>query len=384
MNHNPTEFTQDLPALIDLARDYRKELLQNPEKAKGSSNLIMGMCITNFGHFSHLVKEQTMPSESDYILHLSFCLLRECCLHERIPAIIPRMLLNNIAIKVCTEELEFVVPRHQQWALEIFDCIRSDLVPDFITKLKIQHLITPQILLEITQKQFSQNRFNDASLMIVRYKFHAHFDIYDLMLKLVDTHKLETAKLLIQHDDELKVKLIKVLCTNENVKKAEGLIKDFKLNIDDFPEVKERIMKNSMRYFLGRNLYKNKNQQEFLTLDRVEDLLVGIKQMLGYLVEDLCAKGKKQEAKGIMLRNHVEAYVRQDVLEMLRDVQYQEDKDTSLQKHDAFEPLSQPQSEYIKLPASVQVTWIGTDDDVPQLEVLLKDEFIGVDSEWRP
>lgn len=54
-SHNPTEFTQDLPALIDLARDYRKELLQNPEKAKGSSNLIMGMCITDFGHFSHLV-----------------------------------------------------------------------------------------------------------------------------------------------------------------------------------------------------------------------------------------------------------------------------------------------------------------------------------------
>lgn len=95
-----------------------------------------------------------MPTESDYILHLSFCLLRECCLHERIPAIIPRMLLNNIAIKLCTDELEFVVPRHQKWALEIFDSIRSDLVPDFITKLKINHLITPQILLEITQKQF--------------------------------------------------------------------------------------------------------------------------------------------------------------------------------------------------------------------------------------
>jgi len=32
------------------------------------------------------------------------------------------------------------------------------------------------------------------------------------------------------------------------------------MNIDDFPEVKERIMKNSMRYFLGRNLYKKSNQ----------------------------------------------------------------------------------------------------------------------------
>ena len=37
------------------------------------------------------------------------------------------------------------------------------------------------------------------------------------------------------------------------------MIKDFRLNIDDFPEVKERIMKNSMRYFLGRNLYKKQD-----------------------------------------------------------------------------------------------------------------------------
>lgn len=77
-----------------------------------------------------------------------------------------------------------------------------------------------------------------------------------------------------------------------------------------------------------------------MTLDRVEDLLVGIKQMLGYLVEDLGNKGRKQEAKGIMQRNNVEAYIRQDVLEILKEVEYQEEKDTSLQKHDAFESLS--------------------------------------------
>ena len=41
-----------------------------------------------------------------------------------------------------------------------------------------------------------------------------------------------------------------------------------------------------------------------MTLDRVEDLLVGFKQMIGYLVEDLMHKGKPIEAKGIMLRNN--------------------------------------------------------------------------------
>ena len=53
-------------------------------------------------------------------------------------------------------------------------------------------------------------------------------------------------------------------------------------------------------------------------------------------------------------------------------------------KYDAFEPLSRPINEYMELPKDVKLEWIGTDEDVPKLEILLKDEFIGVDSEWRP
>jgi len=96
--------------------------------------------------------------------------------------------------------------------------------------------------------------------MIVRYKFQEKFDLKMIMMKLADSNKFETAKLLIQHDDKLKIELIKALSTNDNSKKAAALIKDFRLNMDDFPELKERIMKNSMRYFLGRNLYKKSNQ----------------------------------------------------------------------------------------------------------------------------
>jgi len=36
------------------------------------------------------------------------------------------------------------------------------------------------------------------------------------------------------------------------------------------------------------------------------------------------------------------------------------------------------------LPDYVKVEWIGSEADVPKLEVLLEEEFIGVDSEWRP
>jgi hypothetical protein len=37
--------------------------------------------------------------------------------------------------------------------------------------------------------------------MIIRYKFHDHFDLAKMMLFLADLNKLETAKMLIAHDD---------------------------------------------------------------------------------------------------------------------------------------------------------------------------------------
>lgn len=45
----------------------------------------------------------------------------------------------------------------------------------------------------------------------------------------------------------------------------------------DFPEVKERLMKKGIRYYLSRNLHKKKNHKEYLSLDRVEDLISGFK-----------------------------------------------------------------------------------------------------------
>ena len=44
--------------------------------------------------------------------------------------------------------------------------------------------------------------------------------------------------------------------------------------------------------------------------------------MLGYLVEDLAHNKKLVEAKGIMQRNNVENYVRQEVKDRLAEVEY--------------------------------------------------------------
>jgi hypothetical protein len=70
-----------------------------------------------------------------------------------------------------------------------------------------------------------------------------------------------------------------------------------------------------MRFYLSRYLYKGPKSEDYLSLGRIEDLFIGFKPMLIYLVEDLVFKGKLNEAKGICLRNNLGDHVRKDIYE---------------------------------------------------------------------
>lgn len=77
------------------------------------------------------------------------------------------------------------------------------------------------------------------------------------------------------------------MSTNTNCKFAVRLIRDFKLNEDDFPDLKIRVMKKSVRYHCHNYLNKNKKDKDYMSLEKVEDLMLGFKQMLAFLVEEL-------------------------------------------------------------------------------------------------
>ena len=49
-----------------------------------------------------------------------------------------------------------------------------------------------------------------------------------------------------------------------------------------------------------------------------------------------------------------------------------------------FGPMSTPIDDFMHLPSTCKVEWIGLKSDIPKLEKLLDMEFIGVDSEWIP
>lgn len=167
---------------------------------------------------------------------------------------------------------------------------------------------------------------------------------------------MAAAKQLCELDDSFKLHLIKLLSTNEHCKVAAQLVKEFKYDINEFPELKERLLKSSMRYYLGRFLYKKPGTEDHLSLDRIEDLFTGFKPMLSYLVEDLVHKGKMNEAKGVCLRHNLLDMVRDDTREALNDVVYNQKKDPV--PYDVFGPLSA--GAFISLPSHVKVEMIST------------------------
>jgi hypothetical protein len=93
--------------------------------------------------------------------------------------------------------------------------------------------------------------------------------------------------------------------------------------------------------------------------------------MLAYLVEDLVHRNKLQEARGIFDRNYLKNYVREDVLYKLNSVMYDPAKDSSIHVSDAFGPVTTPIENYITLPKSVKLHWVGEERDIDLLELLI-------------
>ena len=56
-------------------------------------------------------------------------------------------------------------------------------------------------------------------------------------MNLVNINRLQTAKTLLDHQPELREKAIKKMSNTAHAKSAASLVKDYKMNPEDFPEL---------------------------------------------------------------------------------------------------------------------------------------------------
>jgi hypothetical protein len=95
------------------------------------------------------------------------------------------------------------------------------------------------------------------------------------------------------------------------------------------------------------------------------------------------------EAKGIFERQKLRVEdlnkidPRNKLGNQIKEFKYDKSKDYKAVK-DLFEPISTPSSEYLRLPVSIKMEFIDSEDSISMLEDLKGQKYIGVDAEWRP
>ena len=102
---------------------------------------------------------------------------------------------------------------------------------------------------------------------------------------------------ILDKNRDLVPKVIEELSTKDNVKIASKIVKDYKLNPEDFPELQNIVSANSSHYFIKR-AFKAPSHAEYMPLHKIEDLFTNNPRMLVLLIEELVQKGKLHQAQG--------------------------------------------------------------------------------------
>jgi hypothetical protein len=112
---------------------------------------------------------------------------------------------------------------------------------DYVNKMKLETRVNPTFYKELTRKHLDKSKFHEAAQIIHKFKFKQDFDCIMVIEKLAMSARVSAARQLCELDESFKVHLIKFLISSENFKDAGSLLKEFRIDINDFPELKERL-----------------------------------------------------------------------------------------------------------------------------------------------
>ena len=200
-------------------------------------------------------------------------------MHENVPLIMCRIIINNLYFQLKDGEI-VLTSKHRELAFSKLENIRGDIIFDYVQKMGLSSRIDNNFYKQLAHSHIAKNKFHEAALIIHKFKFREDFDIITLMDKLVLLDRIPAARQLCEMDTKFTLYLVNKLASSDNCKVAQQIIAEFKLDINQFPDLKDRIMKQSMRYYLSRFLYKKPTSEDFISLDRIEDLFNGFKNML--------------------------------------------------------------------------------------------------------
>ena len=143
--------------------------------------------------------------------------------------------------------------------------------------------------LALAKKCGKERRFEEATNIIVNLDFFKEFDMQEIIKNLAMNQQiLQIRKIIDKQPDTLEL-TVRNLSTKENVKMANKLVKDYKLNANDFPEM-QGIQESNATNFYVSSIFRKSDHPAYMPLNKVEDLFEGKHRMLINLVESLLRK----------------------------------------------------------------------------------------------
>jgi len=164
-------------------------------------------------------------------------------------------------------------------ALNSLSSLRADLVHDFVRLTGLSDVVKDDYFFKMAQDNIANGKYPEAAVLITKFRFFDKFDLLQLILDLVDSKRIPTAKLLIDNQPLLKENVVRMLSTNAHAKTAADFVKDYKLNPEDFPELQAIISRNSSCYFIGK-AFRAPSHADYMPLHKIEDLFTDNHRML--------------------------------------------------------------------------------------------------------
>jgi len=130
---------------------------------------------------------------NDYLVKFLLNLLEACCMNEELTVIICRILLNHLFHKMQEEEVIFK-EKHQGMAFSKIENIRTEMLFDYVNKMKLEQKVNLPFYKEITRKHLEKKKYHEAALIIHKFKFKEDFDCLMIIEKLAISSRIPAAK----------------------------------------------------------------------------------------------------------------------------------------------------------------------------------------------
>ena len=116
----------------------------------------------------------------------------------------------------------------------MLEIMHPECILEWVKALDLQ--ISEAEFKEYAQQMVGDGDLVGAAILISKFNFHAHFDIRNILWRLVeDLSRIDVAKSLVADHLEYKKLLVETLFEQKNIKGAVKIVKELGLKSEDFP-----------------------------------------------------------------------------------------------------------------------------------------------------